>query len=217
VDDLRNQVALVAHDASVVDSMLRVANANSWQLQHFETCEFWLRQVAEDLSWNGAVPSSLQTGCLLIQATLSSRELPNDLARTCSLRAGLPVVILTHTPTVDGVVAAMRAGAGNLIEFPCSDEQYEQVIRGALDEGEKIYPKVIRAHESRSRLSKLSSNEQVILNKLMDGRSNKAIASTLQMGLRTVELRRARLLQKMDAKNLAELVRLVCESRALTS
>jgi len=217
VDELRNQVALITNDASVVDLTLCIADANAWQLQHFETCEFWLRQVAGDLSWNGAVPSSLQTGCLLIQATLSTRELPNDLTRACSLRAGLPVVILTHTPTVDGVVAAMRAGAGNLIEFPCSDEQYEQVIRGALDDGAKMYPKVVRAHESRSRLSKLSSDEQAILDKLMDGRSNKAIASTLQMGLRTVELRRARLLQKMGSKNLAELVRLVCEARALTS
>ena len=217
MDELSSQVALITNDASVVDSMLRIADANSWQLQHFETCEFWLRQVAGDLSWNGAVPLSLQTGCLLIQATLSSRELPNDLARVCSLRAGLPVVILTHTPTVDGVVAAMRAGAGNLIEFPCSDEQYEQVIRGALDDGARMYPKVVRAHESRSRLSKLSADEQAILDKLMDGRSNKAIASTLQMGLRTVELRRARLLQKTGSKNLAELVRLVCEARALTS
>jgi two-component system response regulator FixJ len=215
VDDLSNRIALIAHNTSVVDSTLRIAAANSWQLQHFETCEIWLRQVVDDLSWNGAVPSPLQTGCVLVQTMLSSGEAPNDLTRVCSLRAGLPVVILTHTPTVDGVVAAMRAGANNLIEFPYSDEQYEQVIRRALKDSEKMYPTVIGAHKSRLRLSRLSSGEEAVLEKLLEGSSNKAIASTLKMGLRTVELRRARLLQKMGAKNLAELVRLVCESRAL--
>ena len=215
MDNPSNRIALITHDASVVDSTQRVAAVNSWQLQHFETCETWLRQAAGPLSWNGTVPFPLQTGCLLLQTTLSSCELPYDLARVCSLRAGLPVVALTSAATVDGVVAAMRSGVNNLIEIPYSDEQYAHVIRGALREGEKMYPTVVGAHEARLRLSNLSSGEQAVLEKLLAGNSNKTIASTLHMGLRTVELRRARLLQKMGAKNLAVLVRLVCEAQAL--
>ena len=215
VDNPSNRIALITHDASVVDSTQRVAAVNSWQLQHFETCEIWLRQAAEPLSCDGTVPLPLQTGCLLIQTTLSSGELPYDLARACSLRAGLPVVAVTSAPTVEGVVAAMRSGVNNLIEIPYTEEQYAHVIRRALREGERLYPSVAVAHEARLRLSKLSSGEQAVLEKLLAGNSNKTIASTLHMGLRTVELRRARLLQKMGAKNLAVLVRLVCEARAL--
>jgi len=215
VDDPSNRIALITHDASVVDSTQRVAAANSWQLQHFDTCEIWLHQAAGPPSWGGTMPFPLQTGCLLLQTTLSNHELPYDLARVCSFRSGLPVVALTSAATVDGVVAAMRSGVNNLIEIPYSDEQYAHVIREALREGEKMYPSVAIAHEARLRLSKLSSGEQDVLEKLLDGNSNKTIASTLHMGLRTVELRRARLLQKMGAKNLAVLVRLVCEARAL--
>jgi FixJ family two-component response regulator len=213
VDNLGKQFALIAQDNSIVDSTLRVARKNSWGMQHFETCEMWLSHVTSGLSSNGDATLPLQPGCVVIQATMSGHELPSDVARVCCLRASLPVVILTRTPTTKGVVAAMRAGANNLIEFPCSDGQFEQVIREALDSAISMYSKVVRTLQSKSRLSKLNANEQAVLDNLLEGLSNKAIAATLQIGLRTVELRRAQILQKMGAKNLAELVRLVCETR----
>ena len=213
MDNFSQQFALISQDNSIVDSTLRVARENSWGMQHFETCETWLSHVTSGLSSNGDSTLPLQPGCVVIQTTLLGHEVPSDVARVCCLRAGLPVVILTRTPTTQGVVAAMRAGANNLIEFPCSDGQFEQVIREALHSAKSIYSKVVRTFQSKSRLSKLNANEQAVLDNLLEGLSNKAIAAKLQIGLRTVELRRAQLLQKMGAKNLAELVRLVCETR----
>ena len=121
----------------------------------------------------------------------------------------LPTVVVTGHGDVQMAVEAMKNGALDFIEKPFSDETLLASIRMAVDKASSQESAEVDQARTRERLASLSERELQVLKGVVRGQANKTIAYELGISPRTVEVYRAGLMAKMQAKGLAELVRMV--------
>jgi FixJ family two-component response regulator len=121
----------------------------------------------------------------------------------------LPVVMITGYGDIPTAVLAMRSGAQTFLEKPCNDQLLWESICLALEKQTGSRAQRAQRAQIHCRLATLTPEERAVLKKLTAGNPNKTIARELYLGLRTVELRRATILHKMQATSLAELVWMV--------
>lgn len=124
-----------------------------------------------------------------------------------------PIIFITGHGDVPMAVQALRAGALDFIEKPFEEDHLMKSIRRALAVSQRMNAKETARREIEGRLATLTPREAEVLDCLMAGRANKIIAFDLNLSLRTVEVHRARIMQKMKASSLSELVRLVMSAR----
>jgi two-component system response regulator FixJ len=149
-----------------------------------------------------------RAGCLLLDVRMpgmSGLELQELLV---SRGITLPVVIITGHGDVPMAVRALKSGAIDFIEKPFNDELLLDAIRNALALDERR--RDIQQERSRvmERLVHLTPREHEVMLMVTDGKSNKEIANELGVSAKTVEAHRARVMEKMQAGSLAELVRM---------
>ncbi|MCE5303006.1 MAG: response regulator [Planctomycetaceae bacterium] len=147
-------------------------------------------------------------GCLLVDVRMpgiSGLELLEQLERhdIC-----LPAIVMSAYGDVPMVVRAMKAGALNFLEKPCRDQQLWEAIQEAIKWDAAHRQQVVLRSKVLHRLKRLTPGEQEVLRLLIEGKSNKTIATELGLSVRTIEVRRAKLMRKMKAESLAELIRL---------
>jgi RNA polymerase sigma factor (sigma-70 family) len=150
-----------------------------------------------------------RAGCLLLDVRMpgmSGLELQAYLARR---EHRIPVIIITGHGDVSMAVKAMKNGAADFIEKPFDDEALIVSIRNALQHDEK--QRALRAQRAdiAARMAELTPREHQVMTMVTDGKSNKEIATALGVSAKTVEVHRARVMDKMRADSLAELVRMV--------
>jgi len=150
--------------------------------------------------------ASVKGGCLVTDIRMpdmTGLELLHALkAKGC----GLPAIVITGHGDVALAVEAMKAGAVDFIEKPFDEEAILHAVQAALargSEGEGGDAPAIAA-----RLASLSERERQVLGGLIAGQPNKAIAYDLGISPRTVEVYRANLMTKMEARSLSELIRM---------
>jgi two-component system response regulator FixJ len=129
------------------------------------------------------------------------RRLNNDAIR-------LPVIVITGHGDVPLAVEAMKLGAVDFLEKPFDDESLLAAVRAALDRHGDQDQREAREAEFRERLGLLSARERQVLDGLIAGQANKAIAFDLGISARTIEVYRANVMTKMKAGSLSELVRM---------
>ncbi len=154
-----------------------------------------------------------RAGVLLLDVRMpgmSGLELQEHLGRECS---GLPVIIITGHGDVPMAVRAMKAGAVDFIEKPFNDEALLESIRNALALGERRRRTQAERAEIAARLAHLTPREHEVMEMVTNGFSNKEIAQSLGVSAKTVEAHRARVMEKMEAGSLAELVRMALAVR----
>jgi FixJ family two-component response regulator len=148
-------------------------------------------------------------GCLVLAAEMrgmSGLELQRKLIHD---KIALPVVFVTARGNVATAVEAMRMGAVNFLEKPVQEQQLWDSIRKALDLDAQNRRRLARRQLAEERLAKLTPGEREVLNLILEGKMNKEIAAELHLSTRTIEDRRAKLMKKMNAQCVAELVQLV--------
>jgi len=123
----------------------------------------------------------------------------------------MPAIVITGHGDVQMAVEAMKNGAIDFIEKPFSDEVLIESIARAVDQASSQLNADATQSRTRERLSSLSDREIQVLKGVVQGQPNKAIALELSLSPRTVEVYRAGLMNKMQAKSLAELVRMVMD------
>ena len=133
------------------------------------------------------------------------------------MRAGhwLPVIAISETPETAAVVRAIKAGALDYLAMPSQIGPLNQAISQATREADSFRAQRARAAEARQRISRLSSREREVLDRLAEGCSNKAIARDLDISPRTVEIHRMKMMGKLGARHAAEAVRLRIEATGL--
>ena len=124
------------------------------------------------------------------------------------LGSSLPIVFLTAHGDVPMAVQAIKAGAVDFVQKPFRDQELLDRIQHAVDHHERALRCATGRQEIAARLATLTPREREVMNKVVEGKANKAIASELKVGQRTVEIHRARVMAKMQAASLAELVRM---------
>jgi FixJ family two-component response regulator len=149
-----------------------------------------------------------QPGCLVLDIRMpgmNGLELQDELNRRGAM---IPVIFVTGHGDVPMAVEAMQRGAMDFLQKPFRDQDLiDRVLKAlALDRGNRAQRESRRA--IRSRLAILSPREMQVLRLLTLGKSNKQVAGDLGLSQRTVEIHRAHLMQKMEAKSVAQLVRM---------
>lgn len=127
--------------------------------------------------------------------------------------AAAPVIVITGHADVPLAIQAMKAGAADFIEKPFDDEVMLTAIRGALAQQAGGDQARAERQQVLDRIATLSPRELEVMDGLVAGQANKAIAFDLEISARTVEVYRANVMMKMQAKTLSELVRMVTVSR----
>lgn len=150
-----------------------------------------------------------RAGCLLLDVRMpgmSGLELQEHFAKN---HINIPIIIITGHGDVPMAVRALKSGAVDFIEKPFNDELLLEGIRNALSIDEHRRQLQFQRAEIAARLAQLTPREHEVMDMVTEGKSNREIASALGVTSKTVEAHRARVMEKMEATSLAELVRMV--------
>jgi RNA polymerase sigma factor (sigma-70 family) len=133
---------------------------------------------------------------------LELQEKLNEMGST------LPVIFITGHGDVPMAVEAMQKGAVDFIQKPFRDQELLDRVGEALKTDQELRSAREEKAEVQHRIDKLTNRERQVLDLVVTGKPNKVIAYELGVSQRTVEIHRARVMEKMEAKSLADLVRM---------
>ena len=155
-----------------------------------------------------AVAPRLQSGCVLTDLRMPGMDGLALQRALCDLKSRLPVIFMTGHGDVPVAVQALKAGAFDFIEKPFEDEALLSTIQGALETDRRAREREAETERTAARLASLTPRERQVLERLVAGQPNKTIAYELGASPRTVEVHRARVMEKMGAHSISELVRM---------
>jgi len=150
-----------------------------------------------------------QPACLLADIRMpgmSGLEMQDELKQR---GIEVPIIFITGHGDVPMAVEAMKAGAVDFLQKPFRDQDVLDRINDALQRDLERRESVRETSAVRDRLGSLTPREREVMERVVAGQANKVIALDLGVSQRTVEIHRARVMRKMGARSLAELVRLV--------
>ncbi|MGE0114576.1 MAG: response regulator transcription factor [Steroidobacteraceae bacterium] len=191
-------VFIVDDDPAVQQALRLLFRSAGYRVEIFNSGAQFLDAYNEQMS-----------GCALLDVRMpgmSGLELQEKLNARHSI---LPVIFMTGHGDVPMAVTAMQAGALDFIQKPFDDQDLLDRVAQAMARDEHNRSVLLEKHEIRKRLESLTVREHEIMNMVVDGKANKVIAGDLQLSQRTVEIHRARVMEKMLATSLAHLVRMV--------
>ena len=190
-------VFVVDDDAATLDSLARLIGAVFPSVKTYSSAGEFLDNH-----------ESSQPGCLVLDVAMpgmSGLELQEKLLDT---DIQLPVIFITGHANVQMAVGAMQAGAVDFIEKPFQQHDLWNSIRKAFEIDGKNRLEQIHRAQYEERMAALSNAEQEVLDLILDGKFNKEIAAKLDLSIRTVEDRRSRVMKKIGANCVVELVRM---------
>ena len=194
----KQSVFVIDDDPVVLNSVCSLVGSMGIQAASFLSAEDFLA---------GFDPKS--SGCVIVDQRLGSMTGLDLVEKMAAMKWPIPAILLTAYADVPLAVRAIRLGAVSVLEKPCKHEVLCDAIHVALEEDRRQVAKRRREIEVQDRLARLSSEEKQVLDLVVAGKANKNIATHLDLGLRTVEKRRARVFEKMEVESLSELIRLV--------
>lgn len=149
-------------------------------------------------------------GCLVLDIRMPGMSGLDVLETLRRMRHPLKVIMLSGHADVPVAVSAMRNGAMDFVEKPYSTKEFQQKVSAALA---TIPTTNLKTQQQQASLDDLSPRQRDILDLLVAGKANKVIADELAINIKTVETHRLRLMQKVGAKSLAELIALAVRDR----
>lgn len=189
-------IFIVDDDAAVRDSLSLLLETAGYRIAAFPAGKAFL----------DAVPARPR-GCVLMDVRMPEMgglEVQQELQKR---RLDLPVIVITGHADVPLAVRAMKAGASDFIEKPYGEETILAAVERALQLDRASHGGSAAA-AVRDRAAQLTPREREVLEHLVAGHPNKVIAYRMSISPRTVEIHRARVMDKMEAKSLSELVRM---------
>ncbi len=193
----QSTVFIVDDDEAVRDSLSWLMQSVGLNTETFASADAFLRGFGED-----------RPGCLLLDIRMpgmSGLELQGVLEER-GFR--LPLIVISGHADVPMAVRALKAGAFDFVEKPFNDQLLLDTVQRAIEQDRDKRESHARIEEWRSRLDTLTPRENEVLELVVVGASNKQISSELGISLKTVEAHRARVMDKLQADSLSQLVRM---------
>lgn len=191
-------IYVVDDDEAMRNSMTWLLEGEGYKVACFDSAAAFL----------GAWRSSLR-GCIVLDVRMpemSGLELQEKLD---SIGSHLPIIFVTGHGDVPMAVGALQRGACDFIEKPFHNEDLLARIERALELDSQIAARQQRDKAIASRLDQLTQREREVMQLVVAGKLNKQIADELDISMKTVEAHRARVMEKMGVRTLAELVKIV--------
>lgn len=189
----------------LIDDDEAIRHSASFMLRH---AGYRVKTYADGESFLEELPDNSDPGCILLDVRMPGMDGLEVQAVMNERGVGLPVIILTGHGEVDVAVQAMKAGAVEFLEKPYDKKTLLGAIEAAFDRLETEAKDARWAADAKARLSRLTAREYEVLECLVGGMTNKAIADTLAISPRTVEIHRANVMNKLDAESLSAALRL---------
>jgi len=196
VDKPTGTVFVVDDDSAMRQSLQFLLESHGLHVETFATAEDFLEKY--DPSMGGCLVLDVRMpgmGGLKLQETLVEREIH------------IPVILLTAHGDVPMAVRAMRAGAFDFIEKPSNDQLLLDRIQRAMARNHQRRADEQAVASVQENIEQLSPREREVMELVVEGMLNKQIAAELGISIKTVEVHRARVMDKMQADSLADLVR----------
>ncbi|HYF55784.1 MAG TPA: response regulator FixJ [Salinarimonas sp.] len=190
-------VHVVDDDVAVRQSLSFLLASDGLPVRLHESADAFLAKVGD-----------LSAGCIVTDVRMPGTDGIAFMRALKERGIGLPVIVMTGHADVPLAVEAMKEGAIDFVEKPFDDEGFLATVRAALERQERAVHQDARTTEMQGRVGSLSERERQVLEGLVAGKANKVIAYDLGISPRTVEIYRANVMTKMQAKSLSELVRM---------
>jgi two-component system, LuxR family, response regulator FixJ len=197
---LPNTVFVVDDDSAIRGSLKLLLKSVGLNVNTFESAQAFLDAYSDDLS-----------GCLLLDVRMPGIS-GSALQEQLNLRGSLlPVIFITGHGDVSMAVEAMQHGAFDFVQKPFHDQDLLERVHRALERNERTRSQLSAQNSIRQRFESLTPREREVLEQVTRGSSNKLMAYELSISQRTIEIHRARIMEKMQAESLAHLVRMTAE------
>jgi two-component system response regulator FixJ len=190
-------VHVVDDDAALRDSLAFLLETADLSARLYESPLALLERLAD-----------LEPGCILTDVRMPQMTGLELIRRLKDEGAAFPVVVMTGHADVPLAIEAMKLGVADFIEKPFDDDQLIAVLEAALRQDAAQRQRRGERDAILERLNSLSAREAEVLQGLVEGKPNKVIAYDLQISPRTVEVHRAHVMTKMNARSLSDLVRM---------
>ena len=190
-------VFIVDDDAAIRFAMQALMDSVNLSHEIFASADEFLEKIGDQ-----------RPGCLVLDIRmpgLGGLELQEELINRGNT---LPIIFITGHGDVPMAVEAMQKGAVDFIQKPFRDQELLDRIREALATDEERREAQQHHAEVAGRLERLTNREREVFDLVVTGKPNKVIAYELGVSQRTVEIHRARVMEKMQARSLADLVKM---------
>jgi len=191
-------VFVVDDDVSVREALEALIGFEGWQVETYSSAEeFLLRQ-----RFHG--PS-----CLVLDVSLPDLNGLDLQTRVAADRADMPIIFITGHGDVPMSVRAMKAGAVDFLQKPVDDQRIIDAVQGALAGAARRWEARVERMSITALVDTLTPREREVLSLIVTGLPNKLVADQLGAAEKTIKVHRARVMEKMKASSLAELVVMV--------
>ena len=193
----RGTVYVVDDDEAVRDSLQWLLEGNDYRVRCYESAEDFLSRY-----------DTREVACLVADIRMvgmSGMELQDKLIER---RSPLPIVFITGHGDVPMAVESMKKGALDFIQKPFQEASLLSIIEKMLDKARGSFAEHQKAANRDALMSKLTTREAQVLERIVAGRLNKQIADDLGISIKTVEAHRANIMEKLNANTVADLVKI---------
>lgn len=195
-------IYLVDDDQDVLDSLSWMLEGLDLKTQCFLNADSFLQTI--DIK---------QPGIAILDIQMPGMDGIALLKHIKQQQSPLSIIMLTGHGTISMAVNTMQQGAMDFLEKPVDGDKLNQLLNEAKQLTNNSFQSQCQLSDIKDKISHLTAREKQVMSLVLDGKLNKVIAAELNIGQRTIELHRQKVMQKMQVSNVAELAYLMANSK----
>ncbi|MDD2609775.1 MAG: response regulator transcription factor [Giesbergeria sp.] len=199
----KGTVYVVDDDEAVRDSLQWLLEGKDYRVRCFDSAESFLARY-----------DAREIACLIVDVRMGGMTGLELQDRLLERKSPLPIVFITGHGDVPMAVNTMKKGALDFIQKPFNEDELVALVERMLDHAREAFTDQQQAATREALMSKLTSRESQVLERIVAGRLNKQIADDLGISIKTVEAHRANIMEKLGANTVADLLKTVLGQNA---
>jgi two-component system, LuxR family, response regulator FixJ len=190
-------IGIIDDDDALRDSLALILRFRNFNVLEFDSGEAFLDQ--------NPIP---QMDCIILDLRMKEKD-GLEVLEACKARGvSTPIVVVTAFGNVSAATRALKSGAFDFLEKPVHEEQMLRVIEDASSQFDLVMARRAEFQDLEHRLASLTGRERQVLDAVLKGLHNREIAADFGLSVRTVEVHKARVMEKMRVSRIAELIKL---------